>query len=67
MIQQGHGQMQQMRPQGQRGQVQHQNQMMDPNQQHLDENYMMDGQNQQHPQQQVGSKTSFSVKQQKST
>lgn len=54
MMQQGPGQQQQMRPQGPRGQGQHPNQMMDPNQQHMDENYMMDGQTQQHPPQQVG-------------
>ncbi|KAL5273957.1 BZRAP1 family protein [Megaselia abdita] len=52
MMQQGPGQQQQMRPQGPRGPGQHPNQMMDPNQQQMDENYMMDGQSQQHPQQQ---------------
>lgn len=67
IIQQGPGQQQQMRPQGQRGQGQHPNQMMDPNQQHMDEHYMMDGQSQQQPQQQVGIKTLLRITPQKST
>lgn len=61
MQQQGPGQPQQMRPQGPRGPGQHPNQMMDPNQQHMDDGYMMDGQSQQHPQPQVGFKIIMSV------
>lgn len=68
-MQQGPGQHQQMRPQAPRGQGQHSNQMIDPNQQHMDENYMMDGQNQQQqpPQQQVGFETLHPIAMQIST